>query len=219
MHRPLSITGDLRRWLKQAGFNNHCFISYPRARYGRGSSECAAKVKQAIAEELEQAGETAPEIFIDTTSIPPGAEWPRHLRDNLSQSVSMIAIISDLYFTSEHSWCGREWAAMEALGRSRHPDTSVKPIIPVLYRETTLPENVGRIQCVDLSRVMLSGRRYYSTNDFREKISVITYQIIQIAINLQEADCVATPVVFSDVSPFISHELNPAVQPPPLRTV
>jgi len=65
MPYPLSMTEEVRKWLKSQGFNNHCFISYPRARHGKGSTEFAERVRESILEELEQFGVTEPIIYID----------------------------------------------------------------------------------------------------------------------------------------------------------
>src|SRR6267142_1104584 len=218
MPYPLSMTEEVRKWLKSKGFHNHCFISYPRARYGKSSTEFAERVRENILEELEQAGVTEPIIYIDKT-IAPGVEWPQDLQDNLSCSVSMIAILSELYFTVDHPWCGREWAAMETLGKLRHPNLPAKPIIPVLYRGIKLPDNLGRLEYVDLSRISISGRRYYSTKEFRRSIGEITQQIIQIATNLYQAGFSVIPIEFPEGSPFGGPgSSNPSRQPPPLRT-
>jgi len=131
----------------------------------------------------------------------------------------MIAILSELYFTVDHPWCGREWAAMETLGKLRHPNLPAKPIIPVLYRGIKLPDNLGRLEYVDLSRISISGRRYYSTKEFRRSIGEITQQIIQIATNLYQAGCSVIPIEFPEGSPFGGPgSSNPSRQPPPLRT-
>jgi hypothetical protein len=86
-----------------------------------------------------------------------------------------------------------------------------------MYRQTDLPDSAGKVEWVDLSRVSVSGRRYYSTVDFREKTLEITRQIIEIATHLHQTQCRAegAQAVFPMVSPFASNPLN---QPPPLRT-
>ena len=82
----------------------------------------------------------------------------------------MVAVISPIYLEEEHEWCGREWEAMARLGDHRLPNTSIKPIIPVFFRKTELPGQAGTRQPIDLSRISLKGRRYYSTQEFRAAI-------------------------------------------------
>ncbi|MGA7409153.1 MAG: toll/interleukin-1 receptor domain-containing protein [Bryobacteraceae bacterium] len=211
------ISPEVRNWLNEGGFENLCFISYPHVRSGSGLKDFASRIRESLLEELELAGAN-PNVFIDH-SIPPGSEWPRHLKENLGQSVAMVAILAPLYFTEDHGWCGKEWAAMTALGQARHPNSAIKPIIPVLFRETSIPAGAGEVQYVDLSRVSISGRRYYSTEDFRRKVLGITGQVLEIARHLYlNRSRASDGINFPILSPFQMRGpmIEPA-QPPPLR--
>jgi hypothetical protein len=101
------------------------------------------------------------------------------------------------------------------LGDRRLPDTPVKPIIPVFFRKTDLPQAAGARQAIDLSRISLQGRRYYSTKEFRSAILKIADQIIEIA----------TALLMNHVRAQIEHFVLPErsafgqslKQPPPFR--
>jgi hypothetical protein len=209
----MAISQETKSWLQQAGFKNYCFISYPHS--GTQMREFAKCMQQAIEDELRFHTSTA-NVYLDSSHIPPGANWPENLSQNLCASVSMVALLSPVYLEEEHAWCGREWAAMEKLGRARLPNTSIKPIIPVLFRKTELPSDAAARQPIDLSRVSLLGRRYFSTGEFRAAILKIVEQIIEIATMIQRNECHAEVdrFQFPDRSSFAQS----APQPPPLRT-
>jgi hypothetical protein len=209
----MGISKETTRWLDTAGFCNYCFVSYPHT--GEGPmTEFAEKIRDAVEVELRTLVSKA-RVYLDRTHIPPGAEWPEHLRENLGGSVAMIAVLSPIYLEEEHEWCGREWEAMARLGDRRFSNTPIKPIIPVFFRKTELPEEAGARQSIDLSRVSLKGRRYYSTQEFRGAILKIVDEIVEIA-KLMHANKIQADVqnfVFPPKSPFTP----PATQAPPLR--
>jgi hypothetical protein len=209
----MAISHDVKRWLEQAGFRNYCFISYPHTG-GTQMTEFAVRVREAIEEELKYEISN-PRVYLDTTHIPPGAEWPENLRQNLCASVAMVAVLAPIYLAEEHEWCGREWAAMARLGQMRLPNTSIKPIIPVFFRKTELPGEAGARQPIDLSRVSLKGRRYFSTQEFRSAILKIVQQIIEIVTLIRQNECRAEVdrFEFPERSPFVPSP----TQPPPLR--
>jgi TIR domain len=209
----MTKSSDMKRWLEQAGFRNYCFVSYPH-QGGAQMTEFAERMRYAIEDELKTQI-TNPSVYLDTTHIAPGAVWPESLRQNLCASVAMVAILAPIYLEEEHEWCGREWAAMDKLGQMRLPDTSIKPIIPVFFRKTELPAEAGARQPIDLSRISLKGRRYYSTEEFRSAVLKIVNQIFEIAALIQQNDCRAEvdSFEFPSRSPFIQSP----VQPPPLR--
>jgi hypothetical protein len=210
----MAISPDTKRWLKQAGFRNYCFISYPHTG-GTQMTEFAGRIRTAIEEELNNLITNPGGVYIDSKDIPPGADWPEDLRQNLCASVAMVAVLAPIYLEEEHEWCGREWAAMARLGQLRLPGTSIKPIIPVFFRKTELPPEAGARQAIDLSRVSLKGRRYYSTDEFRAAIQKIVHQIIEIATLIRHNECRAEVDSFElpSRSPFVQ---SPG-QPPPLR--
>jgi hypothetical protein len=156
-------------------------------------------------------------VFIDN-DIPPGAEWPDHLRRNLGGSVSLVAVLTPAYFRLRHEWCGKEWAAMSMLGHIRLQDTSTTAIIPVCYRETTIPLAAGNPQRIDLTRLTTSSRDYHEEPEFKSAVLDICHQIIHIADEVRKSNCHVDLNGFSFPlrSPFIVLETGPN-QPPPVR--
>jgi hypothetical protein len=215
MSRHVSISVETRSWLEQAGFKNYCFISYPHSG-GYQLTEFAERIKDAIVEELTS-HIPRPIVYLDSSNVPPGAHWPETLSQNLRASIAMVAVLAPIYLEEEHAWCGRELAAMAKLGHLRLPNTTMKPIIPVLFRQTALPYEVAAHQAIDLSRISLKGRRYYSTEEFRSAIMKIVAQIIQIAILIRTNECRADRGHFK--FPSRPRFLSAPVQPPPLRTM
>ncbi len=176
----MAITPQLDEWLRGAGYQYHCFISWPHIK-NPGFAECAQRIRAAI-EHVLALTVPEPRVFLDEAEIPGGALWEQHLRIALCRSISMVAICAPIYFHPAHRWCGLEWAAMVSLGEQRLAGEAFRAIIPLTYRLTDpLPPAAKPIQYIDISRVSLRGSRYYTTNDFRIKIEQIVSRIENIA--------------------------------------
>jgi len=208
----MAITPAMRQWFDEAGFKYHCFISYPHS--GGQMTDFAKRISEAIRDELATRISN-PSVFFDSENIPPGAEWPISLRLGLCTSICMVAILAPVYLEADHDWCGREWAAMASLGELRLPNSEIQPIIPVFFRQTDLPRSAGARQPIDLSRVSLKGRRFYSTDEFRAAMLRIVDQIIAIArlIHENQIRAAAEEFVMPDRSAFVQSPLPV----PPLR--
>jgi hypothetical protein len=180
----MAITYEMDNWLSQQGtYENHCFISWPHISKNPDIAECARAVRDSIEEGLATSFHD-PKVYMDT-QIAGGADWEMNIRRALCRSVSMVAICVPMYYRPEHLWCGLEWAAMEQLSLTRLPGKDFKTIIPLMVRlSDSLPKVVSRIQYIDVSRVMLQGRRYYNQREFRGKIHEIVTRIEQIAEEL-----------------------------------
>jgi hypothetical protein len=183
----------IEQWLQDAGYRYHCYISWPHTE-NELLTECAIRVKEAI-EQYLALSISEPSVFIDDEiGISPGAKWKETLRWALCRSVAMVAICAPIYFHPSHEWCGREWAAMTMLGQSRLPDEDLQAIIPTLVKvREPLPNAVQESQAIDLSRVIICGRRYFSTQEFRTKAMAISENILEIAGALKrdeiQVDC------------------------------
>jgi hypothetical protein len=101
----------------------------------------------------------------------------------------MLAIVTREYL--KHQWCGVEWAAMEALGKERLPDTPIKAIIPLKFRRTELPPSAAILQEIDISAQQINGHYYYGTNHFRKQTNRIVEQILDIAALMHRNRCKA----------------------------
>jgi hypothetical protein len=126
--------------------------------------------------------------------------------------MSMVAICAPIYYRPEHDWCGLEWAAMEQLSLCRLRGSEFRAIIPVIVRKSEpLPAAVAGVQYIDLSRVTLLGRRYFTFPEFRKKIQVIVGQIEQIAEELWRSDARANcdSFQFPTKSAFADYSIPP----------
>jgi hypothetical protein len=204
----MSIT-YVQEWLRDAGYEYHCFISYPRIS-NDDMAECARRVKESIEKELTYLVRK-PNIFLDT-SIEGGMDWEKRLTSALCHSLTMVALCSPIYYHQEHKWCGLEWAAMDSLAQKRLPGADVRTIIPLIVRiSSPLPDPVARIQYIDISRVTIKGRRYYNTQEFRLRIKEVVNTIEKIALTVAQnqvatdCNCFEFPVdsAFADWHPAL----------------
>jgi TIR domain len=168
------------RWLEDAGYANHCFVSYPRIKNPE-MIECAGRVKERIELELSYLV-SSPKVFLDIEGIPVGAEWEERLRRELCRSMTMVALCSPMYYSQIHRWCALEWEAMYGLSLRRLPEQDFRTIIPLIVRTFgPIPSQYSRINYIDISRFTLRGRRFFGMNEFREAIRLVTIQIAQVA--------------------------------------
>ena len=185
----MPITNEIRSFLRESGYTNYCFVSY--AYTGENQmTEFARRIQQEIENELGNQVPN-PRVFLNTKHIQAGDFWPQELRDNLAGSLTMVAVLSQIYFTEEHFWCGIEWTAMDKLGAARLPHNNVQPIIPVLFRKPVLPPGVELRQYLDLSKIQTSGASYYRSQVFREAISKIVEKIETMADVVYKQRCTA----------------------------
>ena len=181
----MGITGAVDTWLRNEGkYRHHCFISWPHTK-NQDIADCARRVKEAVESELG-ASFTDPQVFLDETVIQAGNLWRPTLQQALCGSMCMVAICAPIYFRSEHHWCGLEWASMEKLADCRLPKSAeYTTIIPLIVRKSDpLPWEAAKIQYIDVSRLSLLGRRYFSTPDFRVKVRAIVVHIEKVAEEL-----------------------------------
>jgi hypothetical protein len=211
----MAITAEIENWLRnQGGYEKHCFISWPHS-IDSALTECARRVRDDIEQGLAPSF-VRPAVFLDE-QMTGGAEWETLICRTLCRSISMVAICAPIYYRPEHGWCGREWAAMEKMSAKRLPGQAFSSIIPLMYKKSDpLPHPVSRIQYIDVSRVILLGRRYYSQPEFRGKIQQMVARIEQIAEeifrNKTQAESETFP--FPTESAFLQYA--PPEQPFPL---
>ena len=94
------------KWLKDAGYEYHCFISWPHV--GKEAKEWAKKLKESIEQSLKY-HLIYPRVFFDDKDIYLGNDWQESLRQALWKSVTLVAIWVPIY--ANHHWCVREWTA------------------------------------------------------------------------------------------------------------
>ena len=170
----MAISPEVDAWLRGAGYQHHCFISWAHT-INLEMTSCARELKSSIEQELALSIPT-PSIFLDETGIPPGADWPEHLRQALCHSLMLVAVCVPIYYHPNHKWCGLEWATMDTLGQRRLEGQGFTAIVPLLFRRSeTLPSAVEKLQYIDVSRQQIQRRRYYTTQEFRG----VTLKIIE----------------------------------------
>src|ERR1041384_923033 len=185
----MPIMPDLHEWLQQAGYEHYSFISWPHTD-NREITDCAQYISKALVSSLCYSI-SKPSVFIDER-ITGGAKWPDQLKHALCKSVTMVAICAPLYYDTEHPWCGLEWAAMDVLNNKRIPAAEFHSIIPVLTRnDHALPDVVSQLKYIDVSGVFTTGRRYFSTKEFRQKLGQIVQRIESVAEALANKNSVA----------------------------
>lgn len=212
----MTLTPSIEQWLQEAGYEYHCFISWPHTE-NREITDCARYVRDAISNELALSV-PSPRIFLDETCISAGSEWSSSLKHALCKSISMVAICAPIYYHPAHKMCGLEWAAMEMLGQRRLPNEEIKAIIPVMVRASNaLPSAMSKVQFIDLSGVTVRGRRYYTTQEFRGKVKRIIESIEKIATALAHNQSKPNCDRFQFPSSSAFGDYHPQSQPLPFR--
>lgn len=175
----MEISTKTEEWLKSAGYEYYCFISYPRIHDDIG--RFALRVQEAIEKELV-ATVSAPKVFVAEREIAPGVNWKESLNTKLCRSVAMVALCVSAYYRPAHVWCGLEWAAMEKLGTGRLRGYVLRPIIPVMLRlEQPIPEAVLQSQYVEMTAASLTWEKYCNTLAFKRSIRRIVDSIGDVA--------------------------------------
>lgn len=212
----MTLTPNIEQWLQEAGYEYHCFISWPHTE-NKEITDCARHIRDAITNDLALSV-PEPRVFLDETAIVAGNEWPLSLRNALCKSIAMVAICAPIYYHPAHEWCGLEWAAMAMLGQRRLPNEETKAIIPIMIRTSIiLPRVVSRIRYVDLSSVTIRGRRYYTTQEFKCKVKEITDSIEKIAAALAHNQSKPNCERFRFPSSSAFGDYQPQGQPLPFR--
>jgi len=190
----LQFTPEIVEWLHAAGYEYHCFISWPHIS-NRELAECASQVRNGLEDELSLLFPN-PRVYFAQADIEEEDQWRRVVGQALCRSVVMVAICAPVYYYPDYHRCGLEWAAMELLSAKRLPGLGLKAIIPAFVRRPEhLPGTVQSIsdQHIDLSGVATSGRRYYKTRDFKRNMIKIREHFERLALALAfsgaQVDC------------------------------
>jgi hypothetical protein len=177
---------DVDSWLHTAGYEYHCFVSYPRMKKPDGSTDAGHPINLCAREDAlalhRRLGFSIPQprVFHDS-QIGGGIAWEMELRRALCRSVAMVAICANIYYHPSHNWCGLEWATMDALARHRLRGSSLLGIFPlILKREGALPPPVAACQWQEIFGASLT-RSYYTTKAFNQKIDDVVNHIEQVA--------------------------------------
>jgi hypothetical protein len=123
-----------------------CFISY---RHGQRklAERIINDLSDALASELEAWLEQ--DVYVDRERLKGGEFYNEALAQALCESVCMILIFTPTYFSIDHTFCAREYKAMERLEEQRFQalggrvDKRRGLIIPIVFRgEDYLPKEI-----------------------------------------------------------------------------
>jgi hypothetical protein len=159
-------------------FEYSCFISYRHYTGDLGIS-FIEEFHKALSDELEL--RTEKKVFIDRERLKPGYFYNEVLAESLCRSVCLIVIFSPTYFDIAHTYCAREYKAMEKLEKERLKllANPTKPkhglIIPVIFRGgDQLPAKIkNRIHYADFQSFSMRGPKMQEHGDFAPKIEEI----------------------------------------------
>jgi hypothetical protein len=159
-------------------FEYSCFISYRHYTEDLGVS-FIEEFLRALSGEIEPL--TEKEVFIDKERLKPGYHYNEVLAESLCRSACLIVIFSPDYFDMAHTYCAREYKAMEKLEKERLKllANPVKPklslIIPVIFRGgDQMPSEIkNRIHYADFQSFSLRGPKMQKHKDFAPKIREI----------------------------------------------
>ncbi|HJQ71634.1 MAG TPA: toll/interleukin-1 receptor domain-containing protein [Blastocatellia bacterium] len=114
-----------------------CFISYPHGK-GKALEAFIKEFVAALSDEIDV--QTRKEIWVDYKRLEGGFRFNEKIAADLCKAACMITIYTPLYFDREHTYCAREFKAMERLEKERRRkledrmDPSVGLIIPIVLR-------------------------------------------------------------------------------------
>jgi len=145
---------------------NACFISY---RHGQHElmGRFVEQLYEALASELEAV--TDLRIYLDKSRLQGGDLYNPALARSLCESACMIMIFTQTYFSQEHRYCAREFAAMCELERKRMTAGAEHGlIIPVVLRRfEALPRSISsKRQVYRFEKYTVSGRRLILNRHF-----------------------------------------------------
>lgn len=144
---------------------NACFISYRHGQFElmrQFTTEFCAAFRCELEPMLGTAG-----IYLDNDRLKGGDFYGEALARNLYESATMVMVYTPTYFNYEHTYCTREYKAMQMLEGGRlsklgvSADKSHGLIIPVVLRGAKhLPDEIKRFrQYYDFERFQLGGPR------------------------------------------------------------
>lgn len=129
-------------------FKYSCFISYVHGRKDL-TKTFIDQLKETLDSYLEPYLDE--EVYIDDKRLLPGYHYNEALAKAICQSICMVVVYTPKY--ERHSYCLREFAAMERIERSRRKllgdraDAEFGMIIPVIFRgsEEDLPDRLKKV--------------------------------------------------------------------------
>ena len=180
-------------------FRHSCFISYQS-----GQNAMMERLINELYEALEielalYAFGFQKIVYVDRERLQGGDFWNEALARALCESVCMIVIYTQAYFSKTHLYCVREYMGMEIIEANRLQSLGDKAenrglIIPIVLRSPQyLPMTVkDRRQCYDFGKFSMSTKRISRHPQFGPcvtKISEYIYEFYEKFNNLKVDVC------------------------------
>jgi len=165
-------------------FEYSCFISYRHAKYKQARSY-TDQIVEALKGELEL--RVNQEVFRDVERLRGGEFYNEALASYLCKSMCMIMLYWPTYFSIGHTFCSREFKAMEKLEKERLAHLSklnIKTkgliiVLAILDVESIPPEIRSSRLCYDFEPYTLRGSMFRNP-EFKTKIREISEYISQL---------------------------------------
>ena len=159
-----------------------CFISYRHPEYPI-NQRIVKELYEGLCAELEMF--TNKPVYIDTNGLTGGHMYNEKLSLDLFNSVCLIVIYTPTYFSLDHTYCAREFKAMEELETCRLDmlsDPTEKTnglIIPIVFRGfDRIPNHIkSKRYCYDFSSFLGGDEILYQHHKFAPEIKSIAQYI------------------------------------------
>jgi hypothetical protein len=157
-------------------FEHACFISYRHHEQSQLAERFILDLSGALRNELVLMMEE--DIFFDRERMQGGTFFNPALANALCKSVCMIVVYTPTYFSRLHTYCAREYRAMEKLEEARlsrlkgQLGRETGLIIPVILRgQELLPETIrAQRQYYTFERFYLSSRELARNRQFEDRV-------------------------------------------------
>jgi len=163
----------------RATFEYACFMSYRQTRTGE-VPPLVQKLFENLSEEITDFWEK--EIFLDRERLRAGDRYNEILACKLCKSVCMIAVYTPVYFHEQHTYCAREYYAMQQLEKTRlqglpKSEQEKGLIIPIVLKgEEFLPLEVKSCrQYYNFESYALGGLRGNNMSYRKELRNIVKY--------------------------------------------
>jgi len=165
------------------GFEYSCFISFRH-----GAQKLAKEIVEQLYESLSSEIELYidKQVFVDWKRLSGGDFYDAALANALCKSACMVVVYTPNYFDEKHTFCTREYKAMEKLESLRLKALSSKKqhhglIIPVVFRGMNyLPSSIrDKRHCYNFENFLLGTSRISRNPKFNEQIRKLAEYIYE----------------------------------------
>jgi TIR domain-containing protein len=158
-------------------FEHACFISYRHHEQSQLAERFILDLSEALRNELTLMIEE--DIFVDRERMKGGMFFNPALAHALCKSVCMIVVYTPTYFSRVHTYCAREYRAMEMLEKARlirlkdQRGREAGLIIPIILRGLeSLPDAIrAQRHYYTFERFCLSSRELARNRQFEDRVS------------------------------------------------